>query len=67
MHHLHVLAHQCYEERIREAERQVRFLADCGMPASGQSPVGAGTSSQPLRRLVALLRQLGRAPVVRRA
>ena len=64
MYHLHLMAHQIYEERIREAERQARFLAACAMLTAACPPVVAAPVAPPLRRLRGLLQQVRRTPAL---
>ena len=66
MHHLHALAHQDYEERVRMAERQARFLAECGVRATGEPAVVGWAVPHPLRGLRNLLRQRNIAAVTGR-
>jgi len=67
MYQLHMMAHQRYEERTHAAEREARFLAECGLLATEELLVVAGESSHPLRRLFDVVRHLGHTPVLRRA
>ena len=65
MHHLNILANQCYEERVREAERRARFLADCGVRATGEPAVVGWAAPHPVRGLRKLLRRRKLAAVAR--
>jgi hypothetical protein len=67
MYHLHLMAHQRYEERIRDAERQARFLADNGLLTTGDPRGVAAPSFRPFRQPLGLLRQIRRSLLVQRA
>lgn len=67
MYHMHIMAHQRYEERIRDAERQARFLAACGLLTTGDPRSAAATPSHPLHHLLSMLRQFRRGHMLQRA
>ena len=61
MHHLHTLAHGCYDDRCRRAEREVRFLAESGLLGATEPPARAQPGAAPRHGWLGLPRLLGLA------